>query len=114
MNTNLKKPENKESIYFKSGKRGIIETKGEQNEGERLTADSEGGLGERQGNLSDIQKEYERRVGIERQVFSEDPDAPDDFREACNEDGHIPNKIGKSLSQGKNIFIFDTATVIKN
>jgi hypothetical protein len=153
VNTNLKKLENKESIYFKGGKRDIIETKGEQNgkardvvrlpesskrrkitdavlkeregqvgkEGQiygenekaRLTPDDQGGLRERQGNLSDIHKERERQVGIERQIFSKADYVPIRFKKACNKDGHVPNKIGKSLSQGKNLFIFDTATVIK-
>ena len=76
-------------------------TKGQGYGKQRFPADDQGGLRKRQSDLSDIHKEHERRVGIERQMFSEDPDAPDDFRKACKEDEHILNKIGKIFHEGR-------------
>lgn len=101
----------KESKFDRTSKGDIITEKGDQNEGrqevnerERPSTSDKGGFGERQGDLSIVQKEHERQVGIERQMFSEALDVPDDFREACEKgQGIIYDPDGYNTSEYKDV-----------
>ncbi|MFH1235689.1 MAG: hypothetical protein V1685_02000 [Parcubacteria group bacterium] len=69
-----------------TAKGATIAAKGEQNEG-RNAADSEDRGQERDGVVSEVSQEHERRVGIERQVISKDVNTPYRLREAYTKDG---------------------------
>ncbi len=62
--------------------------KGEPNE--RRTANDQNRGQKRNGVVSEVSQEHERRVGAERQIISENVHAPRDLREACKNGQGIP------------------------